>query len=208
MDSSTGSGPGGTTPRRMGDIAALISALAAVVGLVVGFLGLPAVWRPPTAKVEPGPTVTATVTVTPAGNPDTDSGQAEPPPSSGSPASETVGAARTATFDMVRDYGFRVTDDPVRPFEESPGWTPDFYWDSSQDRFRPGDGLKLTNDGSSSYARCRDSTRFVHDVDADRLTIGQILCLTGPEIVALIEVAEQDEGPTYVNLKVTVWQRP
>ncbi|WP_329594965.1 NPCBM/NEW2 domain-containing protein [Streptomyces sp. NBC_01362] len=52
-------------PRRVGEIAALVSAITAVVGLLLGFFGLPTVVNSPTAKtVTVTETVTATATAT------------------------------------------------------------------------------------------------------------------------------------------------
>ncbi|MGS2590582.1 NPCBM/NEW2 domain-containing protein [Streptomyces hebeiensis] len=71
--------------RKLGDVAALISSLAAVAGVLLGFFGLPAVVDSPTAQTAPPATTataTATVTVTapapPASGSDND-GTAKPP---------------------------------------------------------------------------------------------------------------------------------
>ncbi|MGW4237350.1 NPCBM/NEW2 domain-containing protein [Streptomyces sp. NPDC004749] len=58
--------PGPPSPgRKLGDVAALISSLAAVAGVLLGFFGLPAVVDSPTAQTAtPVTTATATATVT------------------------------------------------------------------------------------------------------------------------------------------------
>ncbi len=60
-------GPGETprpapAPRRLGDIGALISAIATVFGVLLGFFGLPTLVNSPTAMPPARPTVTVTVT--------------------------------------------------------------------------------------------------------------------------------------------------
>ncbi|MEV6329248.1 NPCBM/NEW2 domain-containing protein [Streptomyces sp. NPDC051909] len=71
-------------PRRLGEIAALISALAAVAGVLLGFFGLPAVINSPTArKPEPQAPV---VTTTP---PPTVADTTSPPASSDTTGPET-----------------------------------------------------------------------------------------------------------------------
>lgn len=62
----------------MGEIAALISAVAAVIGLLLGFYGLPAVVDSPTAQA--GATATVTTTVTAPAQPGAgDTGRTQPP---------------------------------------------------------------------------------------------------------------------------------
>ncbi|MEV4877341.1 NPCBM/NEW2 domain-containing protein [Streptomyces cyaneofuscatus] len=80
-------GPGGTppSPRRLADVAALVSAGAAVVGLLVGFFGLPPIVSSPTAR---NVTVTTTVTETvyvKESVPPSSSGELSPSPSSPDP---------------------------------------------------------------------------------------------------------------------------
>ncbi|MER5753703.1 NPCBM/NEW2 domain-containing protein [Streptomyces sp. NPDC002088] len=71
--------------RRLGDVAALISAFAAVVGLLLGFFGLPTVVNSPTAQTVTA-TATATVTVTaPAPTPSGSNDEASANPSSLAP---------------------------------------------------------------------------------------------------------------------------
>ncbi|MFD9591220.1 hypothetical protein ACFWA9_00455 [Kitasatospora sp. NPDC059973] len=83
-----GGGPAPASGRRLGEIAALVSAGTALAGLLLGFLGLPAVVNSPTASTVTETvraTVTVTVTATPAG-PSTPitapapSGSGQPPP--------------------------------------------------------------------------------------------------------------------------------
>ncbi len=59
-------GPAPTpTPRRLGEVAALVSAVTAVIGLLLGFFGLPTVVNSPTARtVTVTETIRATATVT------------------------------------------------------------------------------------------------------------------------------------------------
>ncbi|MFB6891306.1 NPCBM/NEW2 domain-containing protein [Kitasatospora sp. NPDC056327] len=81
-------------------MAAVVSAITAVFGLVLGFLGLPAVVNSPTARTVTE-TVTATATVTVTAAPD----HAGPPPTPGAGGSGAPSPAPSGTgpFSLVRD---------------------------------------------------------------------------------------------------------
>ncbi|MGW6742801.1 NPCBM/NEW2 domain-containing protein [Streptomyces sp. NPDC055025] len=86
--------------RRLGDIAALISAFAAVLGVLLGFFGLPTVVNSPTAQTVTA-TATATVTVTaPATTPSGSDAEASANPSS--PAPLPTGTVPLADLSPVR----------------------------------------------------------------------------------------------------------
>ncbi|MFI6875382.1 hypothetical protein ACIBL6_18275 [Streptomyces sp. NPDC050400] len=204
--------PDGDTPpaparRRLGEVAAAVSAIAAVLGVVVGFLGLPAVLRSPTSKQ---PTV---VTVTVTATPEEETSAASTPPhddpsDSGSPTGKP-GSTETAEFDLVQGYGFDLDASPLRPAKSVNGKNDDFYWSSTQD-FLWASGEQLINAGQTTRQGCLSSTRYSMNVDTYDISVGQTLCVVTDERVALIEVMnlDQEGDPTYITMKVTSWARP
>lgn len=110
-------------PRRIGEVAALVSALAAVLGVVLGFLGLPVVFNSPTAK-SPAPVVTVTVTAPPpapngpTAPSDTPSGTAAPSGPAQPPAPSTPFTPPTGpTVSLV---GLASVETRYNPFETGP----------------------------------------------------------------------------------------
>ncbi|MEU3481226.1 NPCBM/NEW2 domain-containing protein [Streptomyces sp. NPDC033754] len=106
-------------PRRLGEVAALVSALTAVAGLLLGFFGLPTLVNSPTARqptvvtvtVTAPPTATATTTTTaPAtSDPGTDSGTDDPgtdsPESVPAPPPLPTGTVALKDLTPLGDYG-------------------------------------------------------------------------------------------------------
>ncbi|MEV6396174.1 NPCBM/NEW2 domain-containing protein [Streptomyces sp. NPDC051907] len=95
-------GPGpAPTPRRLGEVAALVSAVTAVIGLLLGFFGLPAVVNSPTAR-----TVTVTETATVTAPPPLDTGDTATP---SSPAPLPTGEVALRDLTPINDpYDERI----------------------------------------------------------------------------------------------------
>ncbi|MEU2672854.1 NPCBM/NEW2 domain-containing protein [Streptomyces sp. NPDC007164] len=91
-------------PRRVGEIAALVSAITAVVGLLLGFFGLPTVVNSPTAKtVTVTETVTATATVVASPRESADDGSAQSPAPAPLPSGEVTLSDLTPLGDYPDD---------------------------------------------------------------------------------------------------------
>ncbi|KPI25367.1 Glycosyl hydrolase family 98 putative carbohydrate binding module [Actinobacteria bacterium OV450] len=91
------------SPRRLGEVAALVSAGTAVLGLLLGFLGLPVVLNSPTARtVTEAPHATVTVTVT-ASSPVAAGGPAEPSAPAALPSGEVALRDRPPTGSFDRE---------------------------------------------------------------------------------------------------------
>jgi hypothetical protein len=196
--------------RRLGEVAALISALAAVFGVLLGFFGLPTVLRSPTAMpptAAPQPTATVTLTVTaPAPAP-----SGEPPGESGSAASTSPSGAevvRTASFELAEHYGFDLEDDPLRPANRD---DMDFdYYTTSGTKFRSQRGARmilLKHSEKGSYRTCSTVTRYTTEIDPYGLAKGgQICILAANGLVALVDISRTDDpSPDNIPMKITVW---
>ncbi|MFD7498547.1 NPCBM/NEW2 domain-containing protein [Streptomyces sp. NPDC059832] len=99
------------TRRRLGEIAALISAGAAVIGLLLGFFGLPTVVDSPSARtVTVTETVTATTTVT-AAPPDAPEGaETRSPSGTAPPPANEVLLADLTPLGIAPDQIFSIQD--------------------------------------------------------------------------------------------------
>lgn len=202
-----GSGdPSPTPPRRLGEIAALISALAAVMGVFLGFLGLPVVFNSPTARNPAAAAPTATVTTTVTATVTAPAPEPSPSMSPGPSSTAQPGAPRTVTFDLVGQYGFDLGDDPVRPKEEPVQGENQVHWRSDLHRIYASDEVKFINDGSDSVEKCRASTRFLTELKSSELTKGEKVCVITPDHTGLITVQDIGESPQYFKLSVTVWR--
>ncbi|MEU4270833.1 hypothetical protein [Streptomyces sp. NPDC026092] len=198
---------------RLGEVAALVSAVTAVLGLILGFFGLPVVFNSPTARtVTETVYVTRTVTVPAAPEaPATAAPSTAPTPSaSGGPGPGADGGARTQTVEIGSDYGIRLDENPlqVRPYEEGV----DFY--SLPEDFQNGEeGTRLVvlrSGESGSLATCKSVTRFEYRLDLVTLRAGAGLCLYNAQgTIAYAEVvsnsfkSRRDSG--FLKLKITVW---
>jgi len=198
---------GARPPRRLGEIAAAVSAGAAVLGVVVGFLGLPAVLRSPTAKGPAVVTVTVTAPATTSSAPiqSGTAGPSSPSPSVSSSAKAT--APQTAEFDLVHGYGFNLDSSPIRPVKTADSGTTDFEWSEFQDVLAASAG-QMTNAGQTTLEGCLESTRYSQFLSIYKVEIGQALCVITSTHVGLIEVKGKDPDTTYMTLKVTSWPKP
>ncbi|MFF3641696.1 hypothetical protein [Streptomyces sp. NPDC002564] len=188
--------------RRFGEVAAWISAITGLIGLVLGFFGLPAVFSSPTAR-----TVTETVTATATVTAPADPAKAPPSPSSsaqGDPRASDV--VRSVTVDLAADYGLSLEDTPLRPVNTSEA-NKELFWDSGN--LRVGEGAQLVVLGrkeKGTYETCSSVTRFRESVFIEHMRIGERFCLLSPSgLVALAEYAGGDIPSAFVRLKFTVW---
>ncbi|MBC9715104.1 hypothetical protein H9Y04_21365 [Streptomyces sp. TRM66268-LWL] len=183
--------------RRVGEVAAWISAITGLLGLVLGFFGLPAVFGSPTARTAT-PTVTSTVTVT--ATPD----GTQASPSESAPAVGASDVVKSLTVDIAADYGIRLADDPMRPVAQQ---ETELYWDAGNLRVDQGAQLVLLDrKESGTYETCGTVTRFRETVFINDLSKGDRFCLLSPKgLVALAEYVEGEAVAEYVRLKFTVW---
>ncbi len=190
-------------------MAAAVSAIAAVLGVVVGFLGLPAVLRSPTSKE---PTV-VTVTVTASPDDESSAGSSPSPgdgPSGSGSSSTKPGPTRTAEFDLVEGYGFDLDATPLRPGKTAGSKNADFYWSTTQELLWAS-GEKLVDAGETTRDGCLKSTRYSFDISLFDVFVGQTLCVITDDRVALIEVTNTDLGnhnSRFISMKVTSWAKP
>lgn len=188
---------------RLGEWAALISAVAAVAGVALGFLGLPALIKSPTARTE-----TVYVTVTPTTAP----ALAVPTPSSavspGTSGAPSTSSSPTAfngsvlTFPPGEDYGFRL---------RGPNPTLERY-SKGLDFYRQHDDINAMNDSRiialkpeepGTLTTCTSVTRFVTVLVVEELEAGMRFCFeSGKGAIALVEVPENGELSDFLDLTV------
>ncbi|MGW7452731.1 hypothetical protein [Streptomyces sp. NPDC054787] len=202
---------------RIGEIAAFVSAVTAVLGLLLAFFGLPAAFNSPAAKTA---TRTVDVTESVSAPPTPERTTTSPTPSaSGSPTSPAASdgpavppQSRTHVIELPKDYGFRLADNPV-VVEEFGGL--DFYRDANSFRNIYDNGqegrIAVLHPGESADSEgCRSVTRFVDLVSLEGLRSGARMCLTSPQgVIALAEVVQNTYGkdPDYgfLKLRLTLW---
>ncbi|WP_157856525.1 MULTISPECIES: hypothetical protein [Streptomyces] len=198
----------------MGEIAAAVSAVAAVTGvlLVIFGVGSTSPTKPrsePTAEAAP-PAAPPPSTGTPTPSPSTPSPLPTPsapstPATSGPPTSPAVTPGtvlRTETFDLASGYGFDIEDAPLRPGPGDIDETGSKYdlWNSSHQSLllaRRDTRLVLLKDReNATYQTCRRQSAFettLHDQDWDNAS----LCAYSPTgLIAGIETGTVDgTGP-------------
>ncbi|MCP3755128.1 hypothetical protein [Streptomyces sp. TBY4] len=201
------SGPSGTgrggrrgSGTRLGEWAALISAVAAVAGVALGFLGLPALIKSPTAR--PVPTETVYVTVTPSAP-----AAPGPGPSASGPGASTPPPppGATTTLTLPKAYGFRLRE--AVPVVERVSKALDFYRDSSNSVWADNGGriVALEPREPGTLDTCRAVTRFVEKIPIESLQTGARFCFeTGKGALALVEVPKDGDAGGFVVLNVTL----
>ncbi|MFF7776147.1 hypothetical protein ACFZCG_17165 [Streptomyces tanashiensis] len=203
----------------MGEIAAAVSAAAAVAGvlLVVFGVGSPAPTKsrptspvssssPPAEAAPPAATTPGSGTPTPSAPPP--SATSSPPTS---PPAVPGTVLRTETFDLAQGYGFTIEDAPLRPGPGDIDETGSKYdvWSSSHQNLlaahRDTRFVLLKEREKATYQTCRQQSAFetyVDDGDWDNASV----CAYSPTgLIAGIETGPVD-GPDYVvPMKVTIW---
>ncbi|WP_030193909.1 hypothetical protein [Streptomyces sp. NRRL S-87] len=203
--------------RVFGEVAGWISALTGLIGLVLGFFGLPAVVASPTAeRVAATVTVTATTTVTatvtaPAGGAGGASGSGGSDGGSGSPSPSAGGAPsdvyRTATVDVAEDYGFSLDDDPLRPVKKNGKQRELYRWSAALWVDDESQLVVLGRNESGSHATCSTVTRFQDKVEVSDMKPGFRFCvLSKTGLVGLVEFKGGGLQEGYVRLKLTIWK--
>ncbi|MER5759044.1 hypothetical protein [Streptomyces sp. NPDC002082] len=179
-----------------------------MAGVALGFLGLPALIKSPTAR--PVPTETVYVTVTPstpaASAPGPGPGASPAPGSSPSGSSTTPPQppGATTTLTLPRDYGFRLRE--AAPVIERRSDALDFYRDSRTVWADNGGRIvALEPQEPGTLDTCRAVTRFVEQIPIDSLQTGTRFCFeTGKGVLALVEVPKDGSEGGFVVLKVSL----
>ncbi|MFE4633026.1 hypothetical protein ACFRJ1_06560 [Streptomyces sp. NPDC056773] len=169
-----------------------------MAGVALGFLGLPALIKSPTAR--PVPTETVYVTVTPTAPAASGPGPSAPGPgASTSPPPDGV-----TTLTLPRDYGFRLRE--TAPVIERRSGALDFFRDSSTVWTANGARIvALEPQEPGTLDTCRTVTRFVEKVRIEALQTGTRFCFeTGKGALALVEVPKDGDAATFVVLNVTL----
>ncbi|MFJ5547721.1 hypothetical protein [Streptomyces sp. NPDC093225] len=203
--------------RVFGEVAGWISALTGLIGLVLGFFGLPAVVASPTAeRVAATVTVTATTTVTatvtaPAGGAGGASGSGGSDGGSGSPSPSAGGAPsdvfKTATVDVAEDYGFSLDDDPLRPVRKNEKKRELYRWSAGLWAEEETQLVVLNRNESGTYETCSAVTRFQEKVEISDMKPGFRFCvLSKTGLVSLVEFKEGGLQQGYVRLKLKIWK--
>ncbi|MFB7341566.1 hypothetical protein ACFCZ6_16050 [Streptomyces hydrogenans] len=186
---------------RLGEWAALISAVAAVAGVALGFLGLPALVKSPTARTE-----TVYVTVTPSPTPRVTQTSASPsasitPSPSTTPSSGLADGGTTIT--LSPDYGFRLRG-PAPAVERYDAETLDFYrdydgiWAINGSRI-----VALKPEEPGTLAMCRSVTRFIGGFELVGLEAGTRFCFeSGKGVLALVEAPKNGNPDDFLDLKI------
>lgn len=206
----SGSGPGNGGARgsgsRLGEWAALISAFAAVAGVALGFLGLPALVKSPTAR--PAPTATVYVTVTPTppaastpGPPAAGPGAIPSPnPSATVPSQPASGGT---TLALAEGYGFRLRG--AAPAVERYSGALDFYRNYAGVHVENNARIvALTAQETGTLETCKSVTRFVRSLDIDSLEAGMRFCFeSGKGSLALVELPKNGDRTDSLELRIT-----
>ncbi|MEU3605677.1 hypothetical protein AB0E83_09505 [Streptomyces sp. NPDC035033] len=194
---------------RLGEWAALISAVAAVAGVALGFLGLPALVKSPTARTE---TVYVTVTPTPTPTPTV---AATTPSSSASPSTSSTpsppattpppAAGGGVTITLPEYYGFRLRGNVPVPLVED--------WEEEGLDFARGREVfeargnsrivVLKPEEPGTLATCRSVTRFVENIDLISMEAGMRFCFeSGKGGLALVETPKNGDPDDFLELTI------
>ncbi|MFD8983858.1 hypothetical protein [Streptomyces sp. NPDC059564] len=199
--------PGRGRSSRAGELAALISAATGVVGLLLGFFGLPTFVNSPTARAVQ-PTVTATVTVTAAAPSSGSAGSAPSAPLSAAPSTGQGTPVTKTNIQMTDGYAILLSDDTLTPkkgVKEGLGYQ--YNWGLMSDG--GGEQLSRLDPGQAgSLEVCRAETRLSDKIDEEKLTKGTQVCVrkSGHVALATIQAApQQRDGSHYITLDLTVW---
>lgn len=195
--------------RRLVEVATLVSALTGVVGLLLGFFGLPAVVNSPTARVNAPvaqPAVTVTVTAPPpaGGTPAESGGQGStPPPADAKPISK-VGIRMPTGYHVV------LSDDPIELRE---GYGGDLGYDSGMNlgfESSGGEFVALDRSQQGSLETCKADTRFADSINKSRLIKGAQVCVYTDSFIGLAiirEAPQERDGKEFVTFDLTVWPK-
>ncbi|MFF5505606.1 hypothetical protein [Streptomyces roseolus] len=177
--------------------------------MALGFLGLPALVKSPTARTE-----TVYVTVTPSPPPTTTPTAAPAVPSTaaspgtgGAPSPSAAPSSHPAVdgtlITLSQDYGFRLRG-PAPAVERYDADTLDFYRDF--DEFWAINGSRivaLKPEEPGTLATYRSVTRFIGGIDLETLEAGSRFCFeSGKGGLALVEFPK--DGDPYDFLELTI----
>ncbi|MET9467626.1 hypothetical protein ABZY44_23030 [Streptomyces sp. NPDC006544] len=172
--------------------------MTGVVGLLLGFFGLPTLVNSPTAR-----TVRETVTVT-----------ATPPPSSsgsaaGKSPAATVEPLRKTDIHMTIRYYLSFSLDPVTP-REGEGDFNFFALGDGEINSTGGTVVRLDPSQQGSLDVCTSDTRYVRRLEVAELTPGTQLCVVNKSNVGLIEIRalpDPKAPSSYLTFDATIWRQ-
>ncbi|MFD0344343.1 ferrous iron transport protein A [Streptomyces sp. NPDC127117] len=178
--------------------------MAAVLGLLLGFFGLPTVVNSPTARVaRPAVTVTVTAPPLPASG-----GSVAEPTDTASPAGP-VEPIHTKNIHMTIRYYLSFSLDPVKP-REGEGDFNFFALGDGEINSTGGTVVRLDPGQKGSLDVCTSDTRYVRRLEVAELTPGTQLCVVNKANVGLIEIrALPDPNATssYLTFDATIWRQ-
>ncbi|MGW6970097.1 hypothetical protein [Streptomyces sp. NPDC054952] len=186
--------------RRIAEWAALISAVTAVIGLLLGFFGLPTIVNSPTAR-----TVRETVTATP---PPASPAPAAGPPETPSPTAP-VEPIRKKDIHMTIRYYLSFSMDPVTP-REGEGDFNFFALGDGEINSTGGTVVRLDPGQQGSLDVCTTDTRYVRRLEVAELTPGTQLCVVNKANVGLIEIRALPDPKvpsSYLTFDATIWRQ-
>ncbi|WP_318210399.1 hypothetical protein [Streptomyces sp. SJL17-1] len=174
--------------------------------MALGFLGLPALVKSPTARTE---TVYVTVTPTPTPTPTvaaTTPSSSTSPSTSGAPspsaASSSPPAVDGTTITLSQDYGFRLRG--PAPAVERYVETLDFYRDYDELWAINGSRIvALKPEEPGTLATCKSVTRFIGGIDLETLEAGSRFCFeSGKGGLALVEAPKNGDPDDFLDLTI------
>ncbi|MGW7412113.1 hypothetical protein [Streptomyces sp. NPDC054863] len=188
--------------RRLGEWAAVVSALAGVAGVLLGFFGLPTVLNSPTARASapaPQPTVTVTHTV--------GTGPASQAPPDTAPPVPNPTILSKANIRMPTDFYILLADNPIQ-LHAPDGPRGDIIYNSFNGLESRGNLVKLDPGQKGSLEECKADTRYTNIIRKAALTKGSRICVLSRDHVALVTVREgpqtRDDGD-FLTIDLTVW---
>ncbi|MBT2404134.1 MULTISPECIES: hypothetical protein [unclassified Streptomyces] len=205
--------PGPTsTARRAGEVAAWISAITGIFGLLLGFYGLPAVVNSPTAgNAAPTATVTATVQVTAT----VTAPAAAPPPADGAP-SPSGGAPTTgggqSRINLPMNHVLDLMSDPVAVAPAEGSGHRGISYDYSTSLYPRSAKIILLDSGQQgAEAVCKAETRYSNYLKSSDVVQGSQICvITDKGVVGLLTVRALPGAAGSVSnfyaFDVTVWR--
>lgn len=193
---------------RLGDVAALVTALTGLGGLLLGFLGLPTLVNSPTAA-RITETVRATATVTMTATPSGSAVAGEPGPSP-QPSSTPSAAPRGTSykFDVPMFYGLNFSADPPVVDKEKVEL---YYGGQPSIMAMNGRFVVLRPEEEGTLQTCRTVTRYTGELKNSSLTKGTRFCHTTDQgTIALVTILEMPArtGSTsnFFSLETKVWR--
>ncbi|WP_328923394.1 ferrous iron transport protein A [Streptomyces sp. NBC_00190] len=176
--------------------------MTGVLGLLLGFFGLPTIVSSPTAKTV---RETAPVTATP---PPASPGPTAGPTDKQSPAAPLEPIRKTNIHMTIRYY-LSFSLDPVTP-REGEGDFNFFALGDGEINSTGGTVVRLDPGQQGSLDVCISDTRYVRRLEVAELTPGTQLCVVNKANVGLIEIRalpDPKASSSYLTFDATIWRQ-